>query len=199
VERPLPELTGRVVDEAALLSPDAEQRLGHVLAEHERGTSNQVVVVTLDTLDGESIEHFGLRLGNGWGIGQSKENARYLKDGKLLFDNGVLLIIAKQDRRVRIEVGYGLERTLTDDESLHIIEDVIVPEFRRGAFEAGIEAGTKGILQELGGTYVPRQSDRASPQRWRVRLLPLLVLGSAVVACGYFLVRLRRRARDGGS
>lgn len=140
---PFPALSGRVVDEAGLLSPETEAALGQRLAEHERATTNQVVVVTLKSLHGNDIADYGYRLGRHWAIGQK---------GK---DNGVLLIVAPAERALRIEVGYGLEGTLTDALSRDIIERVIKPRFRRGEFEAGIVAGVAAILAALDGAYRP--------------------------------------------
>ena len=97
-----PALSGRVVDEAGLLTPAQTQSLTQALAAAEQNTSNQLVVVTLPDLQGYDIADYGYQLGREWGIG-SKEN-----------DNGVLLIVAPNDRKVRIEVGYGLEGVLTD-------------------------------------------------------------------------------------
>ena len=136
-----PDLTGRVVDNAELLSTSEHERLTSLLAEHESQTTNQVVVVTLKSLQGYGIEDFGYQLGRHWGIGQ---------EGK---DNGVLLVVAPNERKVRIEVGYGLEGTLTDALSRDIIEARILPSFKNGNYEAGVQRGTEGILSALAGTY----------------------------------------------
>ena len=138
-----PALTGRVVDEAGILSPQAETELGNQLAEHERATTNQVVVVTLKSLHGYDIADYGYQLGRHWGIGQKGKN------------NGVLLIVAPNERKMRIEVGYGLEGTITDALSRDIIERVIKPPFRQGNYEQGIRAGTTAILAALAGEYRP--------------------------------------------
>jgi len=138
-----PTLSGRVVDEADILPPEVEQRIDSALAEHEGATSNQVVVVTVNDLQGYAIEEYGVGLGRAWGIGQAGKN------------NGALLIIAPNDREVRIEVGYGLEETLTDALSRNIIETQIIPQFKAGDMPAGIEAGVMAILAALGGTYQP--------------------------------------------
>jgi len=132
-----PALTGRVVDQAEILSSAEEQSLSQALAAHEQATSNQVVVVTLKDLQGYDIQDFGYQLGRHWGIGQEGE------------DNGVLLLVAPQERETRIEVGYGLEGTLTDALSHRIIQDRILPEFRQGRMAAGIQAGTQAILKVL--------------------------------------------------
>lgn len=139
-----PPLTGRVVDDAGLLSPDVQRQLSEKLAGHERATGQQVVVATLNSLDGMSIDEYGYQLGRYWRIGQK---------GK---DNGVLLIVAPKQKKVRIEVGYGLEGTLTDALTFNIIDQIILPQFREGHFQAGIVAGTDAILQALGGQYKPR-------------------------------------------
>ena len=136
-----PARTGRVVDEAGILSEAAERRLTDKLAFHENQTTNQVVVVTLPTLQGQTIERFGQALGNHWGIGQAGR------------DNGVLLVVALREREVRIEVGTGLEGVLTDHLAKIIIETEITPHFKRGDFEAGVGGGTTAILQAIDGTY----------------------------------------------
>jgi uncharacterized protein len=143
-----PPLTGRVVDRAGLLSPEQVEALTDKLAAYEAATSNQVVVVTVDDLQGYTIEDYGYQLGRHWGIGQ---------EGK---DNGVLLIVAPEERKVRIEVGYGLEGTLTDALSKIIIEREIIPRFKRGDMAGGIVAGTDAILQALGGEYAPPERTR---------------------------------------
>ena len=140
-----PVLTGRVVDNADLLSPADEGMLTSLLARHEADTSNQLVVVTLKSLQGYDIADYGYQLGRHWGIGQK---------GK---DNGVLLIVAPNERKVRIEVGYGLEGTLTDKLSHDIIQDQILPPFKAGDYTAGILQGTQAILSVLDGSYVPQK------------------------------------------
>jgi len=135
-----PPLTGRVVDEAGVLSASTKSQLTDMLTDHERATGEQVVVVTLESLQGYSIEDFGYQLGRHWGIGQKGKN------------NGALLIVAPKEHKVRIEVGYGLEGELTDAICRTIIENYILPSFKRGDFNAGVLAGTTSILRVLGGT-----------------------------------------------
>ncbi|MBK1885092.1 MULTISPECIES: TPM domain-containing protein [unclassified Marinobacter] len=134
-----PELTGRVVDKAELLSPATESRIAQMLEAHEQSTTEQVVVVTVPDLQGFGIEDYGYQLGRHWGIGQQGE------------DNGALLIVAKQERRIRIEVGYGLEGRLTDAASATIINRIIAPDFKQGQFEQGIANGAAAMVQVLGG------------------------------------------------
>jgi uncharacterized protein len=134
-----PALTGRVVDNADLLSPQDEQALTQELKELENKSSDQVVVVTLPSLEGYEIEDYGYQLGRHWGIGTKQ------------LDNGVLLIVAPNERKVRIEVGYGLEPILTDALSRIIIDNAILPRFRAGDFAGGIKDGVRDITLSLTG------------------------------------------------
>lgn len=143
-----PPLSGRVVDEANMLSASAEDRLAVLSEAHQKATTNQVVVATFTDLQGYSIEQFGYQLGRDWGIGQKDKN------------NGVLLIVAKTERKVRIEVGYGLEGELTDAIASNIINGVIAPSFKRAQFDQGIVAGTEAIIAALGGQYQITQTQR---------------------------------------
>ena len=133
----LPVLTGRVVDNADLLSPDQETLLARLLETTESRTRHQFVVVTLPSLNGKPIEAVGLELDRGWRIGRRGH------------DDGVLLIVAPNERRVGIEVGYGLEKALTDEEAGAIIQQRILPRFRRGAMAAGVLDGSAGIIREI--------------------------------------------------
>lgn len=137
-----PELTGRVVDDAHILSSTTVHSLDAKLADYEVGTSNQIVVVTVLSLGGETIEQYGVELGRHWQIGQKGTN------------NGVLLIVAPKEHQVRIEVGYGLEGTLTDAQSSMIINQIMVPEFRQNHPDEAVIDGTKAIMLLLGGKGV---------------------------------------------
>lgn len=132
-----PPLTGRVVDNAELIPAPAEAALTARLEALEQATTDQVVVVTLPDLQGREIEDYGYRLGRAWGIG---------RDDK---DNGLLLIVAPNDRKVRIEVGRGLEPVMTDALSTLIIQNDILPAFRDGDFAGGIERGVDAIERQL--------------------------------------------------
>jgi len=134
-----PALTGRVVDDANLLSPEERQTLTQELKQLEDNSSDQLVVVTLPSLQGYTIEDYGYQLGRHWGIGTAK------------LDNGALLIVAPNERKVRIEVGYGLEPILTDALSKIIIENGILPRFRAGDFPGGIKDGVRNIALALTG------------------------------------------------
>jgi uncharacterized protein len=137
----VPPLTGRVVDLAQVLPADVAASLARDLEAHESKTSNQVVVLTLPSLEDEPLETFSHRVATTWKLGQKGT------------ENGVLLLLALRERKVRIEVGYGLEGTLTDLRSAHIIRQEIVPRFRSGDLPGGIAAGVQAILNTIEGTY----------------------------------------------
>ena len=137
-----PKLTGRVVDAADILPPEVEARIAAKSELIEKQTTAQLVVATVPSLDGYEIEDYGYRLGRTWGIGQKR-------DGKGNGDNGVILLVAPNDRKVRIEVGYGLEPILTDALSSVIIQRAILPEFRAGNLPAGVEAGFDAIAKQV--------------------------------------------------
>lgn len=139
-----PPLAGRVVDQANILSPSTESKLTELLAEHERKTSNQVVVVTLASLQGYDIADYGVQLGRAWKLGQAGR------------DNGAILIVAPKERLVRIEVGYGLEGALPDARASTIIQQEIIPRFRAGDMEGGVVQGALAILGAIEGTYQPK-------------------------------------------
>ena len=134
-----PALSGRVVDEAGVFGAPDRAALAESLAGLETKTTDQLVVVTLKSLQGTSIEDYGYQLGRRWQIGQKDKN------------NGVLLIVAPNERQVRIEVGYGLEGTLTDALGKYIIETSILPRFKAGDISGGIKRGVEDIIQVLGG------------------------------------------------
>ena len=134
-----PRLTGRIVDEAQLLSAADEQELTKTLTDLEAKSTDQLVIYTTNSLQGYEIEDFGYQLGRAWQIGQAGTN------------NGALLIVAPKDRKVRIEVGRGLEPQLTDIMTKLIIQNAILPPFRRGDFAAGIKAGVRDIRDVMLG------------------------------------------------
>jgi uncharacterized protein len=147
-----PELTGRVVDGAGILDASTREQLEKLSADLEAKTTDQLVVVTLKSLQGTSIEDYGYQLGRKWQIGQKDKN------------NGVILLVAPNDRRVRIEVGYGLEPTLTDAISSVIIQGSILPRFRAGDFAGGVRRGAEDIAQVLSGDAKEIQEHAAQRQ-----------------------------------
>ncbi|WP_130909258.1 TPM domain-containing protein [Pseudomonas mucidolens] len=146
-----PALTGRVVDNAQMIEPAVRERLSQQLQALEQTTGDQIVVVTVPDLQGLPIEDFGYQLGRHWGIGQK---------GK---DNGALLIVARDERKLRIEVGYGLEGVLTDAQSWVIINQVITPAFKAGNFSKGISDGVAAMLQVVGGEPLAVPAHVADP------------------------------------
>jgi uncharacterized protein len=149
-----PALTGRIVDEAGLLSGGDKASLEGELEALEQKSTDQIVVYTARSLEGYEIEDFGYQLGRAWGIGQKDKN------------NGAILIVAPKERKVRIEVGRGLEPQLTDAMTKLIIENAILPAFRRGDFPAGIRAGVHDIVDVLlGDAEAVKQRARSSVPR----------------------------------
>jgi uncharacterized protein len=135
----VPFLAGRVNDTANLIPPDQRQRLEAKLAQFEQQTGNQVAVLTVDDLGGEDIEGYSHKVASTWKLGQK---------GK---DNGVLLLVSKGDRKMRVEVGYGLEPVLTDLQTSIIQNEVIIPHFKQEDFGGGIEAGVDALLSTIQG------------------------------------------------
>lgn len=163
----VPELKARVNDYADILSPSTEQQLDAVLAELENTDSTQIAVLTIPSLEDEDIEMFSIRVAEKWKIGQKKT------------DNGAILLISKNDRALRIEVGYGLEGKLTDLISGRIIQYVIVPEFKRGDFDAGVISGVQAMIQTVRGEFTAdkklvRKDGR--PSSSGAGLFPILML-----------------------
>ena len=168
-----PKLTGRVVDEAGILHPNTVRALSRQLEAHENAGGNQVVVATVQSLGGDSIESYGVDLGRAWGIGQQGE------------DNGIILLVAPAERDVRIEVGYGLEGDLPDAIASAIINMDILPRFRQGDFDGGVAAGVTSIISALGGEYVVREPPRQQRDRRGGGAFGLIWL----VLIGFFVFR----------
>jgi uncharacterized protein len=167
-----PTLDGRVVDQANILTPQNRADLTTKLEALEAKTSRQLVVVTVPSLQGREIEDFGYQLGRAWGIGEKKR------------DTGVLLLVAPNERRVRIEVGYGLESVLTDALSNAILQDRVLPKFRAGDQAGGVLAGADALIEQLSlpddqakarvAATVPARGPSKSP-------FPLVLIGLLVL------------------
>jgi uncharacterized protein len=176
-----PALSGRVVDEAGILDAETLTALTASLAALEQKTTDQLVVVTLKSLQGTSIEDYGYQLGRHWQIGQKDKN------------NGVLLIVAPNERKVRIEVGYGLEGTLTDAVTKLIIENSITPRFKIADYAGGIKRGVEDIIQVLSGDaqeWQDRATQRVAPDSsqpvpdgavWPAIIVALVGLGLLII------------------
>jgi uncharacterized protein len=146
----VPQLTGRVVDQTGTLSSGDIAQLTQTLADLERRKGSQIAVLIVPTTDGEAIEQFSLRVAEAWKIGRKK------------VDDGALLVIAKNDRHLRVEVGYGLEGALTDVTAKRIIDEVITPKFRSGDFAGGISAGINRMISLIDGEKLPAPA----PPHW---------------------------------
>lgn len=162
----LPALTGRVVDNAGIIDASTEADLVSRLEAFEQRSSDQIVVATIQNLGGEAIEPYANRLFRAWGLGQAGE------------DNGILLLVAVDDRSMRIEVGYGLEGTLTDLHSKLIIENTMVPAFRAGDFSGGISQAVDDIILVLEGNAaeLEARAERNQQSDPFIPLLPLLFI-----------------------
>lgn len=173
----VPPLVGRVVDQTGTLSTNDVSTLNQTIRAFEARKGSQVAVLIVPTTDGEAIEQYSLRVAEAWKIGRKK------------IDDGVLLVIAKNDRRLRIEVGYGLEGALTDVTSKRIIDEVITPHFRNGDFSGGISAGVDRILRVVNGEKLPApaqsQPSRGIESSWLLDHVnpfnPFIIFGVFVV------------------
>jgi len=147
-----PPLTGRVVDDAHILSAQTQRQLTAQLAQEEKRSGDQIVVATLPSVQGATLEQYGYQLGRAWGIGQKGKN------------NGALLIVVPSTHDVRIDAGYGLEGQLTDAQSRIIIDQMMLPQFRRGDYDGGVLAGTQAMIRVLGGNPLSASDDNTSDQ-----------------------------------
>jgi len=146
----VPPLRGRVNDYAGVMSQDQARSLESQLAQFEQETGHQVAVLTIPTLDSEDIEGFSIRVAENWKI------------GKKGFDNGVILVVAVKDRRLRLEVGYGLEGVLPDAIAKRITSDYIVPRFRSQDYAGGIIAGIDAVLKVIKKEPLPESARKKS-------------------------------------
>ena len=142
----IPYMTGRITDNAQILSPETLRLLTERLKEHEDRTTNQIAVLTVPTIHGESIEEYAVDVFEEWKLGQKEK------------DNGILIVVIPNDRRMRIEVGYGLEPTLTDGMAGQIIQSIMTPRFKDGDFDGGITDGVNAVINVLGGAELPEMA-----------------------------------------
>lgn len=166
-----------MVDDAHILTQPQRQALNTLLAEEEKSSSNQVVIVTVPSTGGIPIADYGYQLGRKWGIGQKEHN------------NGVLLIIAYNDKKMRIEVGYGLEGALPDATAYSIINHEIKPQFKAGRFYQGISDGTKAIIAAIHGEYKPIVEEDQPPYDFYLFVLFVVVIQ---------IIAYTRRRKNGG-
>lgn len=179
----MPTLTGRVNDYASMISAQAETQINEKLALLEENESTQVVVLTVDSLEGEPLEDYSIRLVEAWKIGQKE------------FDNGVVLLVSKKDRKVRIEVGYGLEGALTDLTAGRIVDNDIVPLFKKGQFDQGFVRGVDMIIAAVQGEY-SASGKAAESEESGGPLLPVLIILILII---YFYSQVPRGGSGSGS
>lgn len=176
---------GRVSDYTGLLTDEQTVRLDAQLQRYEEATTNQIAVAIFKSLQGESLEDFSIRLAEKWKIGTRK-------------DNGVILLVFLDDRKIRIDVGYGLEGSLTDATSSSIIRNDIAPNFRQGDYYAGIEAGVEKIIEATKGEYKTEPNDEQKGTGWK-NLLILALLFIILPFFGAPILAGRRRYYTVGS
>ena len=180
----VPPLTGRVVDQTAMLNSGDVATLSQKLEDFEARKGSQIAVLIVPTTAPETIEQYSIRVAEAWKIGRKK------------VDDGAILLVAKDDRKLRIEVGYGLEGALTDATSKRIIDEIITPKFRTGDFAGGISAGVDQILRVVNGEPLPappppRQTSQGSDLSQLNPLNPFVIIG--VLVLGAFLRSLLGR------
>ncbi|HEV7261318.1 MAG TPA: TPM domain-containing protein [Bosea sp. (in: a-proteobacteria)] len=180
-----PPLTGRIVDGANLISPEARQRIEGKLKAHEDKTSDQLVVATVPSLQDVGIEDYANGLFRFWKLGQAKTN------------NGVLLLVAPNERKVRIEVGYGLEGALTDALSKVIITTAVAPKFKAGDFAGGIEGGVDAILSILAGDAEEWQR-RASVRSDDASVVDVIAIVFVMLMVFILIAAFMNESRRGG-
>jgi uncharacterized protein len=181
-QRAVPPLADkRVHDERQVLSPHTIEQLEVQLKQYEDSTSNQIAILIIPSLDGDAIEDYTIRVAHDeWKLGQGKN------------DNGVLLFIAVDDHKIRIEVGQGLEGALTDATTSQIIRNEMAPNFRRGDYDAGVLLAINAMVRAIGGEYV---SDGSSSSRGRKR--PRSSITTLLIIFGVII--LISRIRGGGN
>lgn len=179
---PVPQLTGRVVDQTGTLSSSDIAALSQKLRDFENRKGSQIAVLIVPTTQPETIEQFSIRVAEAWKIGRKK------------VDDGAILVVAKNDRHLRIEVGYGLEGALTDVTSRRIIDEDITPKFRSGDFAAGIGAGVDRMMRVIDGEPLPSPSRSANFAHNLDDLMPVfaVALFASIGVGGFFRAILGR-------
>jgi uncharacterized protein len=166
-----PALSGRVVDEAGMLSATTEAELAQLSESLEQRTGTQIVVATVPDLQGYEVEEFGYKLGRAWGLGSAEG------------DDGLLLLVAKEERKVRVEVGYGLEGVVTDAYSAIVIQRQVVPRFKQGDFDGGVLAGAQALADQVGADPERQKQNlqQATESNKGVKFPPQLVILALLV------------------
>jgi len=171
----VPKLQDYVNDYAGMISPSGKSKIGEGLRAFEKSDSTQIVILTVSSLEGENIEEFSIKVAEAWKIGQQQK------------DNGILLIVSKQERKIRIEVGRGLEGKLTDLMAGRIIDQVIKPRFKQGDFDGGFVTGTSALIDATRGEFKAEQRPVQRRQKGFPPFLTfLLFFGIFVLILGSF-------------
>lgn len=179
----IPKLGGYVNDYASMISGSSKAKLEEELRSFEQSDSTQLVILTIPSLEGEPIEDYSIKVAEAWKLGQARK------------DNGILLLVSKNDRKMRIEVGRGLEGKLTDLMAGRIIDLVIKPRFKRDDFDGGFTAGVASLIDATRGEFKAEEKDsRKETQPFQSSWLFLLV---AIILVYLFLSSARRKAKPG--
>jgi uncharacterized protein len=157
----VPKLVTPVTDTAALLSPAAAQELEASLLSYQKQTGHQFAFLSVPSLDGTTIEDFGQEVASAWRLGDQKR------------DDGLILLVSKDDRAVRVEVGYGLEGVVPDAVAARIIRQTIVPAFRQSDYDAGVRGGFEQLMRAAQGEALAEKQPRGHSAPWWIRLLPI--------------------------
>ena len=176
---PIPEKQTSVYDDIKLLTPSQKKHLEQKLIRYSDTTSTQIVVAIVSTLNGDDITLVGAEWGHKWGIGQGDE------------DNGILILLAKNDREIDINTGYGIEYRLSDIDAERIINRIIIPEFKKGNFYNGLDKGTDAIFQILNGEFKGTTKNHATR-------FPFEVLIFLLVIFIIFVIAISKNRRNGG-
>jgi uncharacterized protein len=165
----VPVLQGYVNDYAGMLSPQAKSQIEAELRAFEQSDSTQIVILTIPSLEGENLEDFSIKVADAWKIGQKEK------------DNGVIFLVAKQERKIRIEVGRGLEGKLTDLLSGRIIDLVIKPKFKRGDFDGGFIAGVHALIDATRGEFTADKIQYEKRDERASKLLTMIIFGTIIL------------------
>ena len=175
-----PSLQTSVYDYVDLLAPDKEEALKNKLIRYSDSTSTQIVVVIIASTEGENINYLGAQWGQEWGIGQRDE------------DNGILVILARDDRKIAINTGYGIEEYVTDARARRIIDRVIIPEFKAGDYYAGLDKGADAIFSALNGTFTEDREFSENSEFPLGAILPIIIF---II---FLIILISRSNRRGG-
>ena len=167
---PIPELQTRVTDLTQTLNADQQSHLEAKLAAFEQETGSQIAVLIVSSTQPEAIEQYSIRVVDSWKLGRKKQ------------DDGVLLLVAKDDRKMRIEVGYGLEGVIPDVVAKRIIEEIMTPHFRQGDFYGGITKATEQMMRLIKGEqFPPPQKTQSADKSQLLDMLPALLIAALVL------------------